>query len=341
MKLCVGTAKGIVILDPERGGTPRMVSADPPSVWCMAQDCTDPNLIYAGSINNRQAGSARGKGSLALTNDGGRTWHDISPVGTHDEEVWALAAAPDRHGELFVGTSHARIFHTEDVGRSFHECEAFLKQPGRDCWTFPLPPHVPHVRSLTFDPHNSNILYIGVAEGGAFRSRDRGRTFEPLSQNIDADIHALAVDALDPLRIYATTGRGFYVSSNAGGSWVLVRAMERPYAVPLLSTQSKGVVYTAAAAGPPPTWSMDYFGADALAYRSTDHGKSFTPIACGNGRAYPMHGMVMRLIPHPQDDRIVFGALSDGGVLKIDEREEVISVVSEKLPPVYDLAVLP
>ena len=52
MRLCVGTAKGIVILDPGRGATPLMVSADPPSVWCMAQDCADPNLLYAGAIHN-------------------------------------------------------------------------------------------------------------------------------------------------------------------------------------------------------------------------------------------------------------------------------------------------
>ena len=42
MKLCVGTSKGIVVLDAERKGKPLMVLADPPSVWCMAQDCRDP-----------------------------------------------------------------------------------------------------------------------------------------------------------------------------------------------------------------------------------------------------------------------------------------------------------
>jgi photosystem II stability/assembly factor-like uncharacterized protein len=319
-----------------------MVSADPPSVWCMAQDCEDRELIYAGSIHNLQVGSARGKGSLAMSADGGRTWRDISPAGAHDEEVWALAAAPDRHGELFVGTSHARIFHSEDGGRNFEECAAFLKQPGRDRWTFPQPPHVPHIRSLLFDPHDPDILYVGVEEGGAYRSRDRGHSFEPLNQSIYADTHALAVDRHDRRRIYATTGNGLYVSANAGASWTHVVGVERSYMVPLLaSAHWEGVVYTAAAAGPPPTWSMDYFGADALVYRSTDYGQSLKPIACADGRAYPMHGMVMRLIQHPHDDLVIFGVLSDGGILKIDEREGLLTVVTSKLPPVYDLAILP
>ena len=38
MLLCVGTSKGIVILDPDRGGLPLMALADPSSIWCMAQD---------------------------------------------------------------------------------------------------------------------------------------------------------------------------------------------------------------------------------------------------------------------------------------------------------------
>jgi photosystem II stability/assembly factor-like uncharacterized protein len=342
MRLCVGTAKGIVILDPDRGATPRMISADPPSVWCMAQDCEDPNLLYAGSIHNAQAGSARGKSSLAASDDGGRTWRDISPATARDEEVWALAAAPNHHGEVLVGTSHARLFRSEDSGFSFRECTNFLRLPGRDRWTFPQPPHVPHVRSISFDPRNSDVIYIGVEEGGVFRSSDHAATFEPLNQNIYADIHCVAVDYDEAGRIYATTGGGFYTSVNGGASWNPHKGMSRSYAVPLLLRRSAAtVIYTAAAGGPPPTWMIDELGANALLFRSTDHGSSFAPIPFGDGNPNPMRGMVMKLIAQPDDDRVVFGALSDGTVIRIDEREAVVSIIAEKLPPAYDLAVLP
>jgi hypothetical protein len=33
--------------------------------------------------------------------------------------------------------------------------------------------------------------------------------------------------------------------------------------------------------------------------------------------------------------------MSDGAVIKIDEHEGTVVVLAEKLPPVYDLAVLP
>jgi photosystem II stability/assembly factor-like uncharacterized protein len=338
----VGTAKGVVILDPDRGSTPLMVSADPPSVWCMAQDCQRPNLIYAGSAHNAQAGSARGKSSLAVSDDGGRIWRDITPGSARDEEVWAVATPPDGPNEVFIGTSHARIFRSEDAGHTFRECLAFQKLPSRDRWSFPQAPHVPHVRSITFDPHHSNSFYVGVEEGGIFGTRDRGNTFEPLSQNIYADIHSVAVDPDDPTRIYATTGRGLYLSTKKGSGWTLIRDMERSYAVPLLLRRdAHGVVYTAAAAGPPPTWSLDERGADALMYRSDGTGMQFEAIGSADGMVHPMRGMVMRFVAHPGDNRIIFGALSNGGIVRIDERADSVSMVTEKLPPAYDMVIVP
>ncbi len=337
----MGTAKGMVILDPDRGRTPLMVSADPPSVWCMAQDCKRPNLIYAGSVHNAQAGSARGKSSLAVSDDGGRIWRDITPGSARDEEVWAVAAAPDRPNEVFVGTSHARIFRSEDAGHTFRECVGFQKMPGRDRWTFSST-HVPHVRSLAFDPSHPNTFYVGVEEGGVFCTRDRGHTFEPLSQNINADIHCVAVDPEDAARIYATTGRGLYVSTKKNNAWTLIKEMERTYTVPLLLRRhAKGIVYTAAAAGAPPTWSLDERGADALMYRSDETGTAFEVLAATDGMVHPMRGMVMRFVAHPDDNRIIYGALSDGGIILIDEHTDTVSMIAEKLPPAYDITIVP
>jgi photosystem II stability/assembly factor-like uncharacterized protein len=339
MRLCVGTAKGIIVLDPDRGGAPLMVLADPVSVWCMAQDCDQPDILYAGSIHNLQAGSARGKGSLARSLDGGRTWHDITPRNAHDEEVWALAAAPDVSGQIFVGTSHARIFRSDDAGRNFHECNSFLKLPGRERWSFPPPPHIPHVRSIAFDPTGPDTIYIGVEEGGIFRSRDRGESFEPANHNIYPDIHCIMVDPGDSRRLYATTGRGLYVSTNEGASWRLVKGLSRSYTIPILARRGDAAIYTAAAAGPPPTWSMGPVGADALLFRSSDRGESFRPFAAGDGSTHATRGMVMRL--REDSSGMLLGALSDGSLLRINASEEHTATIAEKLPPTYDFVALP
>src|SRR5216683_3536916 len=280
MRLCVGTSKGIVVIDADRCGAPRLVLADPSSIGCMANDCENPRLIYAGSIQH--VGSSRGAGMLARSIDGGRTWKDITPRAIRDEDVWAVAASPDACNQVFIGTSHARLFRSDNSGRTFDECTAFLKVHGRERWTFPPPPHIPHVRSISFAPDDPSTVYIGVEEGGVIRSRDRGQTFELITNGIYPDIHNVIVDPHDSNRLYATTGRGFYRSENKGSSWnYIAEGISKSYTVPLLAhPRVPGVVYTAAAAGPPPTWFMGANGADAAMFRSDAYGRSFelTPV---------------------------------------------------------------
>ena len=221
-------------------------------------------------------GSARRRVTLARSNDGGRTWADITPGIARTEDVWAIAAPPDGPGEVFIGTSHARLLHSLDHGRTFRECAGFLKLPGRDRWSFPPPPHVPHVRAIVFDPHDPMTLYVGVEEGGVARSHDRGESFELLNSGLYEDVHCIAVDPQNRKRLYATTGAGFYVSETRGGHWSKIkRGLCRNYTVPLFVAPGESSrVFTAAAAGPPPFWSNGPAGADAVMLRSVDAGQT-------------------------------------------------------------------
>ncbi len=338
MKLCVGTSNGIVILDPDRGGVPLMVLAEPSPVWCMARDSRDPNLLYAGIHGLGQLGTSTPPvTALARSTDGGRNWSDITPRGAREEGVWAVATPPDRSGEVYVGTSHARLFRSENAGQRFVECAAFRELPGRDRWSFPPPPHIPHVRSISFDPANPSVVYIGVEEGGVIRSRDRGRTFELLNNGIYTDVHTIVVDPSDSRRLWATTGRGFYLSEDAGGSWRQVtEGLSRPYVVPLAASRDGAVLYTAGAAGPPPTWTTGNGGASALMFRSLDRGNSFEPVAALEG---PMRAMVMRMAAAEGGE--FFAVATDGTVLRSRGRGENVEPVASKLPPAYDLVAMP
>ncbi len=339
MLLCVGTSKGIVILDADRRGPPLMALADPTSIWCMAQDWGDPNLLYAGSISNAQAGSARGRGSLARSSDGGRTWHDITPSAVRDEEIWAIATPADGPGEVFIGTSNARILRSLDSGHLFRECGAFLKIAGREWWGFSPPLHIPRVRSIAFDSSNPLLIYVGMEEGGVYRSPDRGRSFEPLDRGVYSDIHCVASDSSDPKTLFATTGRGFYFSTDAGGSWDYVKGLSRSYMIPLLITED--AIFVAAAGGPPSMWPMALAGADALLFRSTDRGRSFVPMATDDGIANSMRGMVMKLRANPANRNEFLGVTSDGTAIRVDQRNGVIRTIADRLPPAYDFAILP
>ncbi len=338
MRLCVGTSKGIVILNSERAGAPLAVIANPASIFCMAQGTNEPDLLYVGSMEATHMGDGPASGTLSRSADGGRTWSDITPTGAYDEGVWAIAATPDAPGELFIGTAHARLFHSEDHGRTFRECAAFLDLSGRDRWTFPPAPHVPHVRAITFDPNNPAVIYVGVEEGGIFRSRDRGATFEPLNKGLYPDVHSVAVDPAESRRLYATTGRGFYRSENAGASWQFVTdGLNRPYVVPLVvDLAGSGALYTAGAAGAPPSWMAH--GADAMLFVSSDNGGSFRQFASAEGR---WRGMVMAILQPPQSPDDLFAVTTDGKVLHWRLCEDTIVEIASNLPPAYALAALP
>ncbi len=300
----------------------------------MSQDCADPSVIYAGATEH-----VRGRGTLSRSIDGGRSWTDITPAAAREEEVWAVGASPAVKDQVFVGTSHARLFRSDDRGRSFRECAAFLKIPGRDRWTFPPPPHIPHVRSISFDPHSPSTMYVGVEEGGVYRSRDGGATFESLNDGLYDDIHTVSVDARDSRLLYATTGNGFHRSDNGGASWRRITdGIDRTYTVPLLIVGGdSATIFTAAAAGPPPTWSVGHAGADAMLFRSDDQGRSFAPIPTEHvwGR-----GMVMRLRRDPEGTAF-FGVTNDGYVIRATDRCATVTAIAEKIPPAYDMVTLP
>ena len=147
------------------------------------------------------------------------------------------------------------------------------------------------------------------------------------------------VDPEDSQRLYASTGRGLYLSRNGGASWRLVKGLSRSYTIPILVKNGRdAAVYTAAAAGPPPTWSMGAIGADALMFRSSDRGETFWPLVADDGFPHPTRGMVMRL--REDSSGALLGALSDGGLIRIDETDEAVGSIAEKLPPTYDFVSL-
>lgn len=90
------------------------------------------------------------------------------------------------------------------------------------------------VTSLAIDPVN-NVVYLGAAQGGVWRTTDDGTTWTPLSdQLLSTAVGAVEVDPPatlgDPATVYLGTGEGnsscdsyggagFYRSTDSGASW--------------------------------------------------------------------------------------------------------------------------
>jgi hypothetical protein len=344
MRLCAGTAKGIVIIDPARGGRPLMALADPPSIWCMARDAADPNLLFAGAVHNAFAGSARGRAALARSTDGGRTWTDITPGAARDEEVWAVAAAPGRSGTVYIGTSRARLFRSENAGASFRECAAprrAARPPARDRSRSAAPRA--SIRAIRFSPRDASVIYVVLEAAGVFRSTDGARSFEPLDRPAADEFHDLAIDPEDSSRLILATGAGVYSSANAGAAWRRAGGLIREWAITLLFAGAGAArsIFASAAAAPPPLWAMGPAGADALIFRSFDQGRTFAPLVYADGAARPGRGAAMRFAMNPEDPNDIFAAVSDGSILRIDAASGAARLIAERLPPVYDVLAIP
>lgn len=84
----------------------------------------------------------------------------------------------------------------------------------------------------TYDPNNPNIIYIGPANGGVWKSTDNGVTWNPLTDNeVSMAMGAIVVDPTNSNIVYAGTGeatysgasyygRGLLKSTNGGSTWI-------------------------------------------------------------------------------------------------------------------------
>lgn len=134
----------------------------------------------------------------------------------------------------------------------------------------------------TYDPNNPNVIYIGPANGGVWKSTDNGITWNPLTDNeVSMAMGAIVVDPTNSNIIYAGTGEATY----SGASY---------YGRGLLKSTDGGVTWTNYTSGLP---SSTYFsrlkirpnssnqllaalGSSGL-YRTTNGGQSWTRILSG------------------------------------------------------------
>src|SRR5690606_2040500 len=86
--------------------------------------------------------------------------------------------------------------------------------------------------SGAFDPSNPNVIYIGPANGGVWKSTNSGINWFPLTDHeVSLSMGAIAIDPTNTNIVYAGTGeatysgcsyygRGLLKSTDAGATWI-------------------------------------------------------------------------------------------------------------------------
>jgi photosystem II stability/assembly factor-like uncharacterized protein len=201
--ICLGTAGWGVWHSPDAGKSwVRHRSPFPLNsrIQALAVHPTEPQTVFAG-----------GDTGLFVSHTGGAKWERVgAPEGV--PTIWSLAVDPIDAKTLFAGTRPAGPYRSRDGGQRW---EALAVAIAKECSI-----GTPFVTSVMVDPGDHHTVWAGIEIDGVFRSLDGGDTWTHVKAGLyDPDIHAMALAATHPTRVFASTARELFTSVDAGALW--------------------------------------------------------------------------------------------------------------------------
>lgn len=177
-------------------------------VRCLLIDPADPRAVFAGA--------ERG---LFRSADCGSKWDRVD-CALNDYAVWKLAASESDPRVIYAGTgspTRSILFRSRDGGMSWERTP--LEMPERCAGV-----SRPRMLAIAVDPDDANDVMVGVEEGGYFRSRDGGDSWERIDTQWpgnpgDSDIHDIVILKGDPKVILVLTVVSLYRSTDDGRTW--------------------------------------------------------------------------------------------------------------------------
>lgn len=169
------------------------------SVRALAQAPSDPNIFVAGTLSG-----------IYRSQDGGRRWSLISPMGSSElHEVESIAIDPVHPEIIYAGTWHLP-WKTIDGGKTWHGIQQGLIVDS-------------DVFSIIIDPKAPDTVYLSACSG-IYKSIDGGASFHKI-QGIPSSARRTRVLMQDPNNpgiVYAGTTEGLYRTVDAGEKWTLM-----------------------------------------------------------------------------------------------------------------------
>lgn len=226
----LGTKKGVFILR----GNSRRTNWDLQGPFCEAwpihHAMGDPasGTIYAGG------GNAWFGPAVWRSDDLGASWSHSSKGLAYEQgetpmtAVWSLR----RHGgALYAGVEPAGLFRSEDDGQSFSHVAGLRAHPSRPQWNPGAGGMILH--EIVGHPTDAGEMWVAISAAGVFHTADGGESWQPRNAGTRCDfnppearypefgqcVHALAMAAGRPDRLYQQNHCGMYRSDNGGLNW--------------------------------------------------------------------------------------------------------------------------
>lgn len=207
------------------------------------------------------------------------------------------------------------------------------------------------VTAILAHPTNLNIVYVGAAQGGVWKTTDGGNTWAALTdQQPSLSIGALAFDPNNPEIIYAGTGephgsdsfagQGILKSSNGGGSWTTLGSTDfAGLAISdiVVSPDDPKTIYVAVANRFLSTYDPTTDKKPGV-YKSTTGGTSWQLVlsACKNNDT--VCAPASALVIDPTNANTLYAGLEEVGLMKTSNAGDVWNVLldSTKLGTLFN-----
>lgn len=178
------------------------------------------------------------------------------------------------------------------------------------------------VRGIAVHPSNPDIVYIGAASGGLWKSIDGGATWQNLSDDFACNTFgAIAIDPNNPDVVYAGTGevkssgvrniydgRGLYKSTDGGANWTQITdgfGLITQFADIEVSPHNSSIVF--AALGNGYSHSNSFLNNEGI-WRSDDGGITWNRTLVAQN-SFNYDAAAYDVIVHPTDPNRIYAAL--------------------------------
>jgi len=165
------------------------------SIRAMAMAASDTRVLVAGALDG-----------VYRSNDGGDSWHKISPAGEQIKNIESIAVDPKDPNIVYAGTWHL-AWKTGDGGVNWKHINNGMIDDS-------------DVFSIIVNPSNPSIVFASACSG-IYKSESAGDLFHKI-QGIPFTARRTRVlkqDPIDPMVVYAGTTEGLWKTSDEGKTW--------------------------------------------------------------------------------------------------------------------------
>ncbi len=274
-----------------------------------------------------------------------------------DHTFWLTPGHAAEPGVWYAGTSPHGLFRSEDGGDTWAGLAGLNDHPQYREWMGGAQdgtPDGPKLHSVIVDPRDPTHLYVGMSSGGVHESRDRGESWTPLIQGLEAvfepvqmqflDPHCLAPCPSNPDRLWQQNHCGIYRIDRPSNEWKRV-GRNMPEAVgdigfPIIAhprDDSTAWVFPMDAAE---VWPRTSPGGRPAAYVTRDGGESWRRQDQGLPSGQAWWTVLRQAMACDSFDPLgLYLGTTSGNVWMSADEGETWSRIAEHLPQIYAVEV--